>query len=185
MTERYRFISSLIFILASTITMAQAPGYRSAVLIPDCDYECLIDYTTNYIEALAGRNPANAKLAPDVMFSENNVLMPVGNDGLWGTIGAVREGEMMVADVETGNAAWFGIVEEHGNPAYLAMRIKVEDRLITEVETVMNRLPDACQNPSAIPTQSPTIPHFQKFCQLKNDGQGASCCCCRWLLQHR
>ena len=142
MTERYRFISSLIFILASASTMAQAPGYQSAVLIPDCDYECLLEYTTNYIEALAEKNPANARLAPDVRFSENNVLMPVGNDGLWGTISSVREGEMMVADIETGNAAWFGIVEEHGNPAYLAMRIKVEDRLITEVETVLNRLPD-------------------------------------------
>ena len=142
MTERYRFISSLIFILASASTMAQAPGYQSAVLIPDCDYECLLEYTTNYIEALAEKNPANARLAPDVRFSENNVLMPVGNDGLWGTISSVREGEMMVADIETGNAAWFGIVEEHGNPAYLAVRIKVEDRLITEVETVMNRLPD-------------------------------------------
>ena len=142
MTEKYRFISSLIFILASASTMAQAPGYQSAVLIPDCDYECLLEYTTNYIEALAEKNPANARLAPDVRFSENNVLMPVGNDGLWGTISSVREGEMMVADIETGNAAWFGIVEEHGNPAYLAVRIKVEDRLITEVETVMNRLPD-------------------------------------------
>jgi len=142
MTERYRFISSLIFILASASSMAQAPGYQSAVLIPDCDYECLLEYTTNYIEALAEKNPANARLAPDVRFSENNVLMPVGNDGLWGTISSVREGEMMVADIETGNAAWFGIVEEHGNPAYLAMRIKVEDRLITEVETVLNRLPD-------------------------------------------
>ena len=142
MTERYRFISSLIFILASASSMAQAPGYQSAVLIPNCDYECLLEYTTNYIEALAEKNPANARLAPDVRFSENNVLMPVGNDGLWGTISSVREGEMMVADIETGNAAWFGIVEEHGNPAYLAMRIKVEDRLITEVETVLNRLPD-------------------------------------------
>jgi hypothetical protein len=166
MTERYRFISSLIFILASTITMAQAPGYRSAVLIPDCDYECLIDYTTNYIEALAGRNPASARLAPDVMFSENNVLMPVGNDGLWGTISAVREGEMMVADVETGNAAWFGIVEEHGNPAYLAMRIKVEDRLITEVETVMNRLPDM-PKPFGNPDTVTHDPAFSEILSIK------------------
>lgn len=166
MTERYRFISSLIFILASTITMAQAPGHRSAVLIPDCDYECLIDYTTNYIEALAGRNPANARLAPDVMFSENNVLMPVGNDGLWGTISAVREGEMMVADVETGNAAWFGIVEEHGNPAYLAMRIKVEDRLITEVETVMNRLPDM-PKPFGNPDTVTHDPAFSEILSIK------------------
>jgi hypothetical protein len=128
--------------LVPAITLAQAPGYKSAVIMPDCDYDCLLDYTTNYIEALENRNPDAARLAPDVKFSENNVLMPVGNDGLWGTISGVRDGEMMVADEETGNAAWFGIVEEHGNPAYLAMRIKVEDRLITEIETVVNRLPD-------------------------------------------
>src|SRR5690606_2115214 len=76
------------------------------------------------------------------LFSENNVLMPVGNDGLWGTISKVREGALEIADEETGNAAWFGIVEEHGNPAYLAMRIKVRNKLITEIETVVNRLPD-------------------------------------------
>jgi len=128
--------------LVPAITLAQAPGYKSAVIMPDCDYDCLLDYTTNYIDALENRNPDAARLAPDVKFSENNVLMPVGNDGLWGTISGVRDGEMMVADEETGNAAWFGIVEEHGNPAYLAMRIKVEDRLITEIETVVNRLPD-------------------------------------------
>jgi len=128
--------------LVPAITLAQAPGYKSAVIMPDCDYDCLLDYTTNYIEALENRNPDAARLAPDVKFSENNVLMPVGNDGLWGTISGVRDGEMMVADEETGNAAWFGIVEEHGNPAYLAMRIKVEDRLITEIEMVVNRLPD-------------------------------------------
>ena len=135
-------IGALSFFWVSSAAFAQAPGYQSAVINPDCNYECLLEYTTNYIEALVDRNPGNARLSPDVLFSENNVLMPVGNDGLWGTISGVRDGEMMVADVETGNAAWFGIVEEHGNPAYLAMRIKVENRLITEVETVMNRLPD-------------------------------------------
>jgi hypothetical protein len=138
---------------------AQAPGYASAVIMPDCNYDCLLDYTTNYIEALADREPSRARLSTDVIFSENNVVMPVGNDGLWGTISAVRDGEMMVADVETGNAAWFGIVEEHGNPAYLAMRIKVEDRLITEIETVVNRLPDM-PKPFGNPDQVSHDPEF-------------------------
>lgn len=129
-------------LLLSHSLHAQAPGYKSAVLMTDCDYDCLLEFTTNYIAALADRDVSRARLSPEVIFSENNVVMPIGNDGLWGTISAVRDGEMMVADTETGNAAWFGIVEEHGNPAYLAMRIKVEDGLITEIETVVNRLPD-------------------------------------------
>lgn len=140
-TTRTRTALALAGLLPAA-AMAQAPGYDSAVIMPECDYDCLLDTTTNYIDALAARDPSRARLAPDVLFSENDVLMPVGNDGLWGTISAVRDGEMMVADEETGNAAWFGIVEEHGNPAYLAMRIKVEGRLITEIETVVNRLPD-------------------------------------------
>lgn len=133
---------ALAVVLLPFTAEAQAPGYASAVINPGCDYECLLDYTTNYIDALSARDASRARLAADVIFSENNVVMPVGNDGLWGTISGVRDGEMMVADVETGNAAWFGIVEEHGNPAYLAMRIKVVDRQITEIETVVNRLPD-------------------------------------------
>lgn len=138
--------NSALLLLAALGTgqqaVAQAPGQPSAVIKIDCDRECLIDYARNYIDALADRDFSRARLAPNVVFSENNVVMPVGNDGLWGTISAVRPGALELADKQTGNAAWFGIVEEHGNPAYLAMRIKVEAGLITEIETIVNRLPD-------------------------------------------
>jgi len=137
-----RSILGAALLAASSTVWAQAPGYPSAVIKVKCDYDCLLEYASNYIEALADRDYSSARLAPGVIFAENNVVMPVGNDGLWGTISGVREGEMMVADEQTGNAAWFGIVEEHGNPAYLAVRIQVEDGLITEIESVVNRLPD-------------------------------------------
>jgi hypothetical protein len=137
-----RSILALALLAASSTAWAQAPGQPSAVIKVQCDYDCLLGYAKNYVEALADRDYSSARLAPDVIFSENNVVMPVGNDGLWGTISGLREGEMMVADEQTGNAAWFGIVEEHGKPAYLAVRIQVEDGLITEIESVVNRLPD-------------------------------------------
>ena len=137
-----RSILAAALLAAGSSAWAQAPGYDSAVIKVECDYDCLLEYARNYIEALADRDYSRARLAPDVIFAENNVVMPVGNDGLWGTISGVRDGEMLVADEQTGNAAWFGIVEEHGNPAYLAVRIQVEDGLITEIESVVNRLPD-------------------------------------------
>ena len=140
-----QWIPACGFVLTAPLALpalGQAPGQPSAVIQVECDYDCLLDYARNYMDALADRDYSRARIAPDVVFSENNVVMPVGNDGIWGTISAVREGEMMVADAQTGNAAWFGLVEEHGNPAYYAMRIKVEDSLITEIETVINRLPD-------------------------------------------
>lgn len=127
---------------AASPALAQAPGQASAVIQIDCDYDCLIGVVRDYMNALAHRDPSRLPLSPDLRFTENNVEMPLGNDGLWGTVSAVAPEGLEVADVETGNAAWFGIVEEHGNPAYFAMRIKVEGKEITEVETVVNRLPD-------------------------------------------
>ena len=122
--------------------LAQAPGRPSAVIAADCDRDCLIGFARSYMDALAHRDPSRAPISRTVRFSENDVEMPLGNDGLWGTINAVRDGALEVADRESGNVAWFGIVEEHGNPAYLAARIKVAKGEITEVETVVNRLPD-------------------------------------------
>jgi len=167
MLKQPRLFAALLFqgvLLAGVMpaaTQAQAPGYDSAVIMPDCDYDCLIDFTTNYIEALANHDVDAARLAQDVIFAENDVVMPIGNDGLWGTLSKVRDGEMMVADVETGNTAWFGIVEEHGNPAYLAMRMKVQNRQITEIETIVNRLPDM-PKPFGDPDQVTHDPEFSR-----------------------
>ncbi len=40
---------------------------------------------------------------------------------------------------QTGNAAWFGVVWEHGVPAYYAMRLHVSRGRIDEIETVVHR----------------------------------------------
>ncbi len=141
--------------LSAAPGQAQAPGQPSAVILVDCDRDCLIGYTERYVDALAHRDTTRAPFAPHVRFTENNVEMPLGNDGLWGTTNAVWEDSMAIADEQSGNAAWFGIVEEHGNPAYLALRLKVQDHEITEVETIVNRLPDMPK-----PFGDPTKVHY-------------------------
>jgi hypothetical protein len=117
---------------------AQAPGERSAVSPLDCDRNCLIGFARGYMASLKAHRPGDAPVAKTVMFTENNVPLALG-DGLWGTISDVSADAMEVADAETGNAAWFGYVKEHGEPAIYAMRIKVVDKKITEVETVVHR----------------------------------------------
>lgn len=135
-------ILSFVMCLGISQATAQAPGQLSAVALVDCDYPCLIGHVRDYMQALEKRSPDGVKLAADMVFSENNVVMPLGNDGLWGTVTGVDFPGLELADELTGNAAWFGLVEENGNPAYFAMRLKVADGAITEVETVVNRLPD-------------------------------------------
>ena len=154
-------IPAIAAALLAAPVFAQAPGQPSAVIQVDCDRDCLIGHARDYVDALRHRDPSRLPLARDVRFTENNVEMPISNHGLWGTVNAVWEDAFEAADEETGNVAWFGIAEEHGNPAYLALRIKVENDQITEVESVVNRLPDMAK-PFGDPEQLFHDPEFNE-----------------------
>jgi len=139
-------------ILGGAPAAAQAPGEPSAVNIPTCDRACLIGYLRGYMDALGKRNPASLKLASDIQFTENNVVIPIGK-GLWRSVSKIALTGLEVVDSLTGNAAWFGLVWEHGEPAYYAMRLRVEDGRISEVETVVHRktgLPAPFGDPSKV-----------------------------------
>src|SRR5690606_36764022 len=68
--------------------LAQAPGADSAVRVYECDRACLIGHLRDHMKALAARDPSQVRLAPNVRFTENNVLIPVG-EGLWVTVDKV------------------------------------------------------------------------------------------------
>ena len=117
---------------------AQAPGQASAYKTIACDRACLIGFTHRYMDALTHRDAKRAPFARDVTFTENDVAMPIGK-GLWGTVSGASADGLELADPSTGQAAWFGLVQEHGSPAYYAMRLRVKDGRIEDVETVVHR----------------------------------------------
>ena len=117
---------------------AQAPGHASAWTVITCDRACLIGDVHRYMDALIHKDPSRAPFARNVMFTENDVAMPIG-EGLWGSISDASSDGLELADPSTGQAAWFGLVQEHGQPAYYAMRLQVDHGRIAEVETVVMR----------------------------------------------
>ncbi len=117
---------------------AQAPGEASAWTRVTCDRACLIGDLHRYMDALVHKDPARAPLAKGVVFTENDVVIPIG-EGLWGSISGASGDGLELADPTTEQAAWFGLVEEHGQPAYYAMRLHVADGRIDQVETVVHR----------------------------------------------
>jgi hypothetical protein len=118
---------------------AQSYGERTALPRGDCNRQCLESFVTGYVAALRARDPSRAPFADTVRFTENSVEMPIG-EGLWATVSSVNPADgMIAADIETGNAAWFGHAEEHGKLVFLALRIKVDNARITEAETVVAR----------------------------------------------
>ena len=91
-----------------------------------------------YLDALEAKDPSRLAWAGEAVFTENNVRLEPG-DGLWNTISARRRSyDLKAADPDTGQVAWFGIVEEHGHPAILGLRLAASGRIV-EVETIVCR----------------------------------------------
>jgi hypothetical protein len=124
--------------LGAGALQAQLPGEPSAVIRISCDRDCLIGKARAYMAALVRHDPKAAPIGAKARFTENNVVIPVGK-GLWQSVSRIADKALEVADAQTGNAAWFGVVWEHGEPAYYAMRLRVVDGRISEVETVVHR----------------------------------------------
>ena len=122
----------------------------------DCNAQCLTNIAETYMEALGARgepnlpsganpvyytDPRDTSSVPwsdQVYFTEDQVPMMIG-DSLWGSLTAYGPQATIIPDEQSGNVAWFGWVEEHGLPAYYAMRMQVENSKVSEVETVVAR----------------------------------------------
>jgi len=103
------------------------------------DRSTLYTLAEAYLEALVAKDPSRLDWADEVIFSENNVQLRVG-DGLWNTISARRaDYDLKAADPEQGQVSWFGIIEEAGHPAIMALRLALRGGRIAEVETIVCR----------------------------------------------
>lgn len=92
-----------------------------------------------YLDALEAHDPSRLRWAEGALFTENNVSLEPG-DGLWNTISARRRGyDLKVADPVTGQVGWFGVVEEHGHPAIMGLRLCANGGALVEVETIICR----------------------------------------------
>jgi len=123
--------------VGAPLSTAGGPAQRTSVE-RDCDRQCLYGFVDQYLAALVARDPARLPWAKSVQFTENNVTLGVG-DGLWGTITGRGAEDLRAADPENGQVAYFGVVDERGNQAFFALRMKIQDRTITQVETIVNR----------------------------------------------
>ena len=145
-------LTAAVFALGGQIppVAAQIPGQATAYKAIACDRACLTGFLHRYMDALTHKDRSRAPFAKDVVFTENDVVMPIGQ-GLWGTVSGASETGLELADPSTGQAAWFGLVQEHGSPAYYAMRLRVKDGKIYRVEAIFTYVPYAMHSPWAKP----------------------------------
>jgi len=139
--------------LASVAALGIVPA---AVGAQSCDRECLAGVMTQFLDSLVANDPSLAPLADDIRFTEDTVETPIGQ-GLWATASGRGDYRTDFLDVRAQTAAVHALLEEDGSPVLFAARLLIENREISEIETMVVRGPqeamlfstEALQRPSA------------------------------------
>lgn len=127
-------VAALILVYGSVSDAGAATGP-----IPlDCDRACLEDVVDQYLSALVARDPGRLPLSRDVMYTENNQLLEVG-DGFWKTAEGRGNYTHIFADPESGQVAYMGTMREAGAPLLMSLRLRIELGRITEIESIFFR----------------------------------------------
>jgi len=103
-----------------------------------CDRACLESALMRYLEAVVANAPEDAGIIVGFRQTENAEVRRVGT-GAWQSVTALGAVQRRFMDPVTGQAAYFGLVEESGRPAIVSVRVKVVDRQITEAEWYIGR----------------------------------------------
>jgi hypothetical protein len=92
-----------------------------------------------YLDALESVGPSRILLGRRGVFTENNGPPRARATALEHDQRPPAELRLKAADTETGQVAWFGLVEEHGHPAIMGLRLAVSAGSIAEAETIVCR----------------------------------------------
>ncbi len=95
-----------------------------------------------YLAALKTQQAERVPWAEDAIYTENNVRLKPG-DGMWRTVTKLGSYDLRFADARTGSVAFYGTVEETVTTSPFALRLKIKDGRVAEVETVVARPQDA------------------------------------------
>src|SRR5579872_3226556 len=127
--RRFLSVAFLVFI-GSAITGVSRADSKS------CNSACLSQTMQNYLEHMTRHDPAGLPLAANVNARQNAEPVQLG-DGAWKSVSKIRAGDTFT-DPSTGAVVWEGAVDTDGHLGSLFVRLKVEDRKITESEIFFN-----------------------------------------------
>ncbi|MBZ5634347.1 MAG: hypothetical protein LAO55_14595 [Acidobacteriia bacterium] len=124
--------------LAALAVLFAAPGWAQSA----CDRACLENFVDQYMDALIAHNPKALPMTARVKNTEDGVRLDPG-DGFWRTALAKGTYRLFVSEPEAGQVAFIGTMREANapmpNPVILAVRLKIENRQVSEIENLVVR----------------------------------------------
>jgi hypothetical protein len=139
-------MAALASMLAPAPTSVAASANRpAATAASGCDRACLDGFVDRYLDAVAANDPSKLPVTPTVKFTEDGQRLNLG-EGLWNTATGKGTYKFYMEDVAAGEVGFFGTMREAGQPVILALRLKIENGKIAEIETIVNREKDEAAN---------------------------------------
>ena len=139
MALRFGLAAAAAALLLGTSASAWAVEIGGGVT-PTCDRACMTGMVDKYLAALVRHDPAGLPLNRDVKFTENAARLTVGKEGLWVAASEAPTGFRIYAvDVGAGQAGFYGVMKERDRSLIIALRLKVVNGQITEIEHVLAR----------------------------------------------
>jgi hypothetical protein len=106
-----------------------------------CDRACLKTMLDQYLNAVIAHDPSKAPLVIGFRQTENAINVRPGQ-GVWKTVSALGRVQRRFFDPVTGQAGFYGIVLEGSDEAVVTVRLRVENRKLTEAEWYIARAND-------------------------------------------
>jgi hypothetical protein len=138
--------------------MVMAGGAARVSAQSMCDRTCLRAMLDQYLAAVVKHDPAAAPLVVGFRQTENAINTRPGN-GVWKTVTGLGKMQRRYLDAVTGQAAYYGTLEEgskDGGTTILAtVRVRVDNRQLTEAEWHIARPDDPGLNGPRQPGRPP------------------------------
>ena len=128
----------MIHKLAVMAVLFAARGWAQSA----CDRACLENFVDQYMDALIAHDPKKLPMTARVKNTEDGVRLNPG-DGFWRTALAKGSYRLFVTDTDAGQVAFLGTMREVNapmpNPVIVAIRLKIENRQVSEIENLVVR----------------------------------------------
>src|SRR3954468_5492023 len=123
--------------VVATIGVSGAHGQAQGT----CDRACLRTMLDQYLNAVIAHDPTKAPILLGFRQTENAINVRPGQ-GVWKTVTELGRVQRRFFDPVTGQAGYYGIVKEGSDEVIVTVRLRVENRRMTEAEWYIARAND-------------------------------------------
>ncbi|WP_404714092.1 hypothetical protein [Sphingomonas sp. MMS24-J13] len=120
-------------LVAAATMMLAAPAMAAEK--PACDRSCLEGFMTAYLGAIVAHDPARIHAVPNVKYTENQALVPIG-EGLWKSLRAIGTYRILASDIRNQQIAFMGNAQIASGWTMLTVRLRIQDGRISEIEAI-------------------------------------------------